>query len=130
MAKAAIQQADAGEAPMRLRTLEIDSWQLQSAEVSRLRNPAPFLLPPAELRRDLKPGDPARLIFDIETRDGLGTAVLTSMRLWVVVEERLGDVYVGILDAGPEIYPWKDTEGLRPGARIPFKAEHVIEIAG
>lgn len=115
---------------MRLRTLEIDSWQLQSAETSRLRNPAPFLLPPPELRRDLKPGDAVRLIFDVETRDGLGTAMLTSVRLWVVVRERVGDVHVGTLDTEPGILPWKNPEGLRRGVEIPFKAEHVIEIAG
>ncbi len=44
-------------------------------------------------------------------------------RMWVVVEDKEGDGYVGVLDNQPFA-----TDKLRPGMRIRFQPKHVINI--
>jgi hypothetical protein len=77
----------------------------------------------------LRRGQAAKLIFDIETEDESGKAVLTGERMWVIVAERIGDQFIGILDSQPACMMPNDTAYLRFGAEIPFAPEHVIEIA-
>ncbi len=48
--------------------------------------------------------------------------------MWVIVADQIGDAYIGILDAQPSFDPSEDVY-LRFGAEIPFRPEHVIEIA-
>ena len=114
---------------MRLPTLKEDFWQLRSAEESRRANPQAFHIPPLEERQQLKRGHAAKLIFDIEAVDEAGNPSVGGERMWVIVSGRHGDFYLGILDSQPaSIVPGEDVY-LCFGAEIPFKAEHVIEIA-
>jgi hypothetical protein len=81
-----------------------------------------------EQRQTLTRGQAAKLIFDIETEDDSGKAVLTGERMWVIVAERIGEFYIGILDCQPASMTPDDSAYLRFGAEIPFAPEHVIEI--
>ncbi len=70
-----------------------------------------------------------RLMFDIEFNDDDGRLVIQGERMWVIVSERCGDYYIGILDNPPASLEPSDEAYLCFGAEIPFLAEHVIDIA-
>ena len=114
---------------MRLASLETDSWQLRSGDESHAASPDTFLLPPLERRENLARGQAARLIFDILTVDENGQKFVQGERIWVIVAEKLGDYYIGILDNPPTSIEPSDEVYLCFGAEIPFQAEHVIDIA-
>ena len=114
---------------MRFATFERDFWQLRSGENSHRDHPETFALPPLDQRQSLRRGQAAKLIFDIETRDESGKVVLTGERMWVIVSERIGEQFIGILDSQPSCMRPDDVAYLRFGAEILFAPEHVIEIA-
>ena len=112
---------------MRLPTLERDFWTLRSGEASHRAHPDKFWIPPAEERRNLRRGRAARLIFDIEAEVD-GKVAVTGERMWVIVAERVGDLYIGILDNKPASFEPSDNAYLCFGAEIPFGPEHVIDV--
>ena len=112
---------------MKLATIENDFWELRSAEESHKANPEKFYLPPEELRKNLKVGDAAKLIFDIEFVED-GKKIVQGERIFVIVSEIIGDFYIGILDSQPINIDPADDPYLCFGAEILFKAEHVIDI--
>jgi hypothetical protein len=113
---------------MRLASLDRDFWQLRSAEQSLHEHPTSFRIPPLERRQDLRRGQAARLIFDIEGRNEDGEIEVQGERMWVIVAERCGDVYIGILDNQPaSIEPSEDVY-LCFGAEVPFFPEHVLDV--
>ena len=114
---------------MRLATFSRDFWELRSGEKAHRDHPDTFAIPPLEQRRGLKRGQAAKLVFDIETEDESGKIVLTGERMWVIIAERVGDQFIGILDCQPACMTPDDSAYLRFGAEIPFSHEHVIEIA-
>ena len=93
---------------MRLPRLETHSWELRSAEKSNAEHPDTFWIPPLEIRDSLQRGQAARLIFDIETVDDNGECSVGGERMWVVVAERHGDHYIGILDNPPASFEPSD----------------------
>jgi hypothetical protein len=113
---------------LRLPTIEIDYWELRSAERSHAENPTKFQIPSADARNSLARGDAAKLIFDIEACDESGQLVVGGERMWVIVSERIGDYYIGILDSKPSLDASDDVY-LVFGAEVPFLPEHVIDIA-
>lgn len=113
---------------MRLPTLECDFWTLRSGEESHRAHPDKFWIPPAEERHNLHRGKAARLIFDIEADDD-GKVVLNGERMWVIVAERVDELYIGILDNQPATLEPSDDVYLCFGAEIPFGPEHVIDIS-
>jgi hypothetical protein len=114
---------------MRLASLDLDSWQLRSAEESHERNPDTFWLPPRDARNDLRRGQAARLMFDIHERQPDGSLAVQGERMWAIIAERLGDTYIGILDNQPVSVERDSGAYLCFGAEIPFRADHVIDIA-
>jgi hypothetical protein len=114
---------------MRLPSLEQDRWQLRSGEESHRRYLDSFPIPPLKKRQGLKRGQAAQLIFDIAAQDATGNTVVGGERMWVIVAERLGDFYVGILDNKPASFEPGDDVYLCFGAEVPFRAEHVIATA-
>ena len=83
-------------------------------------SPESFKLPPVSRRRNLQPGELAKLIFRFEWEDA-DEAELESM--WVEVTEHRHGGYRGILDQDPYC-----TNDLRTGDRVEFGPQHVIEI--
>ena len=114
---------------MRLATFERDYWQLRSGEVSHREHPDKFWIPPREERDNLKRGQSARLIFDIEGEDEDGNVEVQGEKMWVTISERIGDFYIGILENQPACLEPAENVYLRMGAEVPFLAEHVIDIA-
>jgi hypothetical protein len=111
--------------PRRLATIAEDGWTLASAEMRHAEHPDSFLIPERNERDTLAPGDAAKLLFDIETREAGRVTDRGVDRMWVIVKRRVGDSYVGVLESDPGV-----TEGLtlRPGVEVLFRAEHVSDI--
>lgn len=114
---------------MRLPSIDRDYWELRSAVESHRAHPDEFWIPEEEDRNNLKIGSAAKLIFDIETEEESGEPVVFGERMWVIVAERLRDTYIGILDNTPACVEPADDVYLCFGAEVPFRAEHVIDIA-
>jgi len=114
---------------MRLPSLTHDYWTLRSGEDAHRRNPDTFWIPPLDDRINLEIGQAAKLIFDIEIEDESGQRSTQGERMWVIVAEKIGDYYIGILDNQPATFDPSDEVYLCFGAEIPFLAEHVIDIA-
>lgn len=113
---------------MRLPDLKTDSWALRSGEAAHRANPETFWIPPSEQRHGLQRGQAARLIFDIQVEED-GRAVVQGERMWVIVAERCGEGYIGILDNQPASFEPGEDVYLCYGAEVPFLPEHVIDIA-
>ena len=113
---------------MRLPNIAQDNWRLRSGEASHAAHPETFTIPPAIQRHNLKRGQAAKLMFEIKSEDADGTLDISGERMWVIVAERVGDTYIGILDNQPLSSGHGEDVYLRFGAEVPFKAEHVIEI--
>ena len=68
-----------------------------------------------------------KLVFDIKTLEEDGNAGIQGERMWVIVAEKRGDVYIGRLDDEPDVGPGGDGY-LQRGAEIPFLPEHIVDI--
>lgn len=108
---------------------ERDYWELEDAEELHRQHPGTFEIPPLNWRQSLKHGDAAKLIFLIELEQEDGKIIVQGERIFVIVSERVGDAYVGILDGQPVSLERSDSIYLRFGAEVPFRPEHVIDIA-
>ena len=113
---------------LRLPTLAKDGWSLRSGEAAHQAHPDSFWIPPLAERRGLQRGQLAKLIFEIEAEDDAGNPEVNGERMWVMVTERIGEHYIGILDNQPATFEASDEEYLVPGAEVPFLPEHVIDI--
>ena len=114
-----------GVAALRLPSIAIDFWQLRDGEQMHREHPATFWIPDEAQRRNLRPGQAAKLIFDIEAYDEDGSVIVQGERMWVLVTERIDDQYIGLLTNKPGI------DGdfyLQAAAEVPFGPEHVIDI--
>lgn len=85
--------------------------------------PDRFKIPDLAERQSLSPGDAAKLLFDIETREN-GVIDRDVHRMWVIVKARTESGYLGILDSDPG---FAENLTLAPGDLIAFGAEHVID---
>jgi hypothetical protein len=112
---------------MRKPTIKNDYWELRSAKESHAKYGDSFWIPALEARQTIKRGQAARLIFDIEVDDA-GKIEVVGERMWVIVKEKIGDTYIGILDNQPACSDFEDDVYLCLGAEVPFLAEHVIAI--
>jgi len=109
---------------MREPDIEIDGWCLDSGEARHADAPSTFWLPDRERRESLQPGDLAKLIFCISVDDA--DEPIAVERMWVIVRERVGNWYLGILDNEPNAIAENDEFWV--GTEVPFSAHHVINI--
>ena len=106
-------------------TIEENGWALISAEARHAAHPDRFQIPPRTKRETLSPGDTAKLLFDIETRENGHVMDRGVDRMWVIVKAETEAGYIGILDNDPG-----SAENLRlqEGDSIFFRPEHVADI--
>lgn len=109
----------------RFATIAEDGWTLISAEARHAENPSTFWIPERQRREALGRGDGAKLLFDIETRESGQVVDRGVDRMWVLVTERNGDDYIGILESDPGM---AENLSLRRGSEVLFRPEHVCEI--
>ena len=103
---------------------EIDGWCLEDAEARHQEAPDSFWLPEEEKRKALQPGDLAKLVFRISVDNDENPVAVE--RMWVLVRERTGSHYFGILDNDP--YAIEENDEFWSGTEVPFSARHVIDI--
>jgi hypothetical protein len=109
---------------MRLPDFEVDGWCLDDGEEYHLAAPDTFWIPDLKDRESLQPGDLVKLIFRISV-DNAEEPVAVE-RMWVVVRERVGNEYLGILDNDPTaIY---ENDEFWSGIELPFNVRHIINI--
>jgi hypothetical protein len=113
---------------MRQPSIKTDYWELRSAEESHAKYGDRFWIPSSEKRTTLQRGQAARLIFDIEGENDTGEVEVQGERMWVIISEKIGDTYIGILDNQPACFDPEDNFYLSRGAEIPFLAKHIIDI--
>jgi hypothetical protein len=109
---------------MREPDFQRDGWCLEDGEELQREAPDTFWLPKLGYRQSLQPGDLVKLIFRISVDDGEEPVAVE--RMWVIVRERVGDQYLGILDNNP--YAISENEELWSGVELPFSPRHVIDI--
>jgi hypothetical protein len=108
---------------MKLATLAIDGWELESGEAIHREKPHTFELPPLHERSNLQNGAIVKLIFHFRIVDASGQESLEIERMWVIVHGRVGEFYRGILDNDPDC-----TDEIKAGLEVWFRPEHVIQI--
>jgi hypothetical protein len=112
---------------VRLATIETDGWQLESAEARHAASPDTFLIPPRAQREGLRPGDGAKLLFQIASAET--TRVERGVeRMWVIVRRRADGLYVGILDSTPTSTD-PVTSSLARGCEVLFAPEHIADVS-
>lgn len=107
-------------------TLASDGWELISAEERSVAHLNTFQIPAREKRESLAPGDAAKLLFDIETRENGRIVDRGVDRMWVIVKARTEGGYLGALDNDPGT---AENLRLRRGDDVTFGPEHIVEIA-
>jgi hypothetical protein len=105
--------------------IEQDGWVLLSAEEQNAAHPDTFQIPPLKKRETLQPGDSAKLLFDIETKENGQVIDRGVDRMWVIVKSHSESGYVGILDNNPGT---AENLNLHEGDTIQFGPEHVADI--
>jgi hypothetical protein len=110
--------------PLNSPTIAKNGWTLVSAEERALAYPERFQIPPLAERQSLSPGDAAKLLFDIETKEN-GCVIDRGVdRMWVIIKASTDSGYLGILDNDPGI---AENLTLRQGDRVLFGSQHVID---
>jgi hypothetical protein len=109
----------------RAASIEQDGWALVSAEKQNTAYPKTFAIPDRRMRESLRPGDAAKLLFDIETRTQGRVVDRGVDRMWVIVRRHEDGGYLGVLDNDPG-----QAEGLslHAGMEIHFGPEHIADI--
>lgn len=107
---------------MRTPDLIEDGWCLEGAEDYHQLDAETFEIPDERVRRNLRVGDFAKLIFAIAVEDDEDPIY---ERMWVVVREVAGDRYFGLLDNAPDI---DENDEFWIGTELPFGPEHVIDV--
>lgn len=106
-------------------TIEQDGWSLISAEERHAAHPKTFSIPPRTKRDSLSPGDAAKLLFDIETKEDGKIVDRGVDRMWVIFKTTPTEGYIGVLDNDPGR---AENLRLRKGDAIVFRSEHIAEI--
>jgi hypothetical protein len=87
--------------PLSFPTIDKDGWALVSAEERAEAAPATFIIPSRAARESLSSGDAAKLLFDIETREGGRVIDRGVDRMWVIIKAKAEGSYMGVLDNHP-----------------------------
>jgi len=89
--------------PLRCLTIEESGWALVSAEQRATAALETFRIPSRAMRELLSPGDGAKLLFDIETKEGGRIVDRGVHRMWVIVKAKTEEGYIGALDNDPGV---------------------------
>ena len=101
-----------------IRVADGVSYILEDGEERHREFPDTFWIPSLEVRESLQKDQLVKLMFAI-TADG----ETQTERMWVIVREKTGDGYIGILDNDPYC-----TDKMKHGLEVRFQPRHVIHI--
>ncbi|TWB07020.1 hypothetical protein [Bradyrhizobium stylosanthis] len=108
---------------MRAPDLHRDGWRLNDGEERHREAPATFQIPDLALRKMLRVGDYAKLIFEITVEGDEHPAV---ERMWVIIREHTPDGYVGMLANQP--HSIAENDEFWHGTELPFEYRHIIAV--
>jgi hypothetical protein len=108
---------------MRAPDLHKDGWRLNDGEEYHRAAPTTFHIPDLAVRKLLRVGDYAKLIFEIAVEGGEHPAV---ERMWVVVRECTPNGYVGMLANQPHCVA--ENNEFWHGTELPFECRHIISV--
>jgi len=106
---------------MRIPDIELDGWGLGDGEQWHREFPKTFEIPDLALRKILRPGDLAKLMFRISIQNEAEEEV---ERMWVIIRERTADGYIGMLYNKPSSIP--ENGRLWFGTELLFEYRHII----
>ncbi|MDU8358168.1 DUF2314 domain-containing protein [Pseudomonas syringae group sp. J309-1] len=106
-----------------LANIDRDGWELDDAEAIHNEHPTSFWLPPRDARNSLQAQQLVKLVFRIVTTDERGAEEVSIERMWVIVKDRVGDLYIGQLDNDPYC-----TDEIQAGMEVCFLPNHVIDV--
>jgi hypothetical protein len=92
-------------------------WRLEDVEARQRESPRTYPIPRSVERKNLRPGDLAKLVFLIE-----GNPEVDGERMWVEVETVEGISFLGRLTNQPRYVP------LSPGDPVSFEPRHVAAV--
>jgi len=95
------------------------AWWLTDAAQSQRNYPYTFYKPSRATTARLGIGDLVKLIFEFDNPNPEGWS---AERMWVIITERNGDVFNGVLDNEPA-----QLTGLAPGDPVAFEERHIIQ---
>jgi hypothetical protein len=101
---------------------ERDGFFLHNAVKLAELYPSTYLIPSSERRHALRVGDIVKLSFRFRSPHAPDDMYDTE-RMWVIVRERMGDHWVGVLDNDP-----KYNAKIASGHPVHFHPDHVIDI--
>jgi hypothetical protein len=108
---------------MRPPDLLNDGWCLEDGEVLHQQAPKTFFIPDLALRKILRPGDFAKLIFSIAIE---GEDAPSVERMWAIIRQPTPGGYIGMLNNEPSSIPENDRLWL--GTELPFDYRHIIAV--
>lgn len=106
-------------------SIEKLGWELVSAVERNKASPDTFVIPSETTRSSLKRGDAAKILFEIETKEGGIIVDRGADRMWVIVISVTATGYIGVLDSDPG---YAENLKLAQGDLVEFGAEHVCRI--
>lgn len=107
----------------KLPNLQENGFQLESGIKLHEEAPKTFWIPTEEQKKNVHKGSIVKLCFEIQTINTEGEAKSEFERMWVIVADRNGDWFTGILDNQPYC-----TNEMQPGLVFEFNTEHIINI--
>lgn len=106
-----------------MATLELDGWELESAEERHAQAPHRFQIPSSEERTTLQAGQRVQLLFLLLESGADPNDPIMCERMWVTVNQASSTGYVGTLDSMPV-----SSDALQPGDQIEFGPQHVCSV--
>ena len=102
-----------------MATLDIDGWELESAEERQALAPDTFHIPSREERESLQSGQRVQLLFLMLVKDAVPEDIMCE-KMWVTIDEVTPDGYCGTLDSIPA-----SSDALVPGDVVKFNPQHI-----
>lgn len=102
------------------RSRRVVDFRLADGEQIHAAYPEAFEIPPRSQRECLRPGDLAKLVFEVVQPSGDDPG---AERMWVIVQQEIGGRYVGTLDNEPQAITT-----IAADDPVEFGPEHVIQI--
>lgn len=106
-----------------LPTFEKDGFELENGVETNKLYSETFHIPSEKEKSELEKGNIVKLTFHIQTQDDKGEVKINPERMWVIIFERDGEWFEGILDNQPFC-----TDQINPGMQVIFKLENIINI--
>lgn len=100
----------------------MSNWILVNVEEVGFNFAHSFSIPSESIRNSLKPGDYAKLIFQLKNSKIPNDKPIAE-RMWVIVKKITKNGYEGTLDNDPQVI-----SGLIAGGSVSFNKQHIIDI--